>query len=230
MKHSAIVLCCVLVTALAGCRGPVLKKDDATIQIVKIIMTQEKNLAGTVNFPEAVRVATQNAAYKFSEDGPEKILRVHLRVLKISSFGRALMISGTSSIRMTGYLTDEATGRREKKFKAIALTRRLGGLVGAITVLGIDPIKDEQVLAKKLGEAIMVRIYGEEYARTVAAREPTKRVAANFPMSYADARKKLTCKDIRASNKIGKQEANRGDYQPFIPQELPAYCSNYLTE
>lgn len=229
MKQVVACACCVLVVVLSGCkRGPVLKKEDDKIQIVEVTISQEKNLAGTVNFPEAVRVATQNAAYKFSEEGPQYSLRVHLRVLKISSFGRALTTSGSSSIRMSGYLTNKVSGKRVKKFKAIALIRRMGGLIGAMATIGVDPVKDEQVLAKKLGTEIMRRIYGDEYTASVAAREPTKRITPNYPMSWEDAGKKFQCEQTEADNKDAPKEMSQSEYQPFTPQELPAYCGKYL--
>ncbi|MBT5049229.1 MAG: hypothetical protein HOM58_12085 [Rhodospirillaceae bacterium] len=231
MKRVVACACCVLVVILTGCkRGPVLKQDDEQIQIVEVQVTTHKRFKGTVNMAEAVRYQTQNAAYRFSQEGSEKILKVLLRILKISDAGTAFMWSGSSSIRVTARLVDKKTGKIEKKYKARARVFRLAGVVGAVWVIaeGVSHVRDEKRLARLLSNRLMTRIYGQEYGARVKDRVPTREVKPIYPMSWEDAGKKFQCEQIEAEIKEPPQEVNASEYQPFTPQELPAYCSKYL--
>lgn len=231
MKQVIACACCVLVLVLTGCkRGPILKQGDGQIQIVEVQVATHERFRGTVNFAEEVRYQTQNAAYRFSEEGSEKILKVLIRILKIADPGKALLASGSSTIRVTARLVDKKTGRMEKRYKARARVFRFSGVVGAVWVVaeGVNHVRDEKRLAIRLANRLMTRIYGQEYGALVKERVPTKRVEPNYPMSWEEAGRKFNCEEIRANNKISKQEAEQNDQDEFAPQALPDYCGKYL--
>ena len=112
---------------------------------------------GTANLAEEVRYRTQNMAYRFSEKGDEKKLRVLLRILTVPGVGRALTTSGSSSLRVTATLIDRKTNVVEKRFKARSRIFRLSGIVGAaaLAVDGANHIEDEKRLAKLLAGRLL---------------------------------------------------------------------------
>jgi hypothetical protein len=230
MGRIGIAVFFVLPLFLAGCVSPVLK-DGETAQIVEVTVTNGGAGSGTANLVEAVRYKTQDAAYRFSEEGPEATLDVTINSLTLANPVRALLIGGNSFIEATATLTDKSTGQSREPVEAFATIPRLGGIIGAFQSAGVNPIEEEQTLTSKLAEDIMRRIYGEDWAKRVANRTARKRATPNFPMSYAEASKKFECDQARKQIELEKQEeearagssTSRGSVGG-PPTTLPAHC------
>jgi len=228
MKHIFLAFGLVVTVAVSGCvTTPVLEKGE-TAQIVGVTVTAEKGVGGTLNLPEAVRYKTQNAAYRFAETGSEKMLNLHLVNVQITSPGAALWVGGSSVLGAKASLVNKATGQEEKQFETVAVIPRLGGVIGAISSANVDPVQEEQRLAGMLAEDAMMRIYGKEYAETVAERTPLKQDTPTYPISYDDARKQIKCEQISAQNELEREDARDKDDAPENIEELPAYCTGFL--
>ncbi len=232
MRNLAVVLCCAVSLVFTGCaRKPILKKDEK-IQIVEVLVTTHERFVGSANFPEEVRYLTQKAAYKFSEEGQEKKLHVLLKTKKMANPGRALLTGGANSVvRATATLIDLNTGVPEKRFGARAgVYRHIGGaLIQAIVAAGIDYIQEEKRLAKSLADELMTRIYGKEYASTIVDRQSNRKAKPNYPMSWKDAGRKFRCEQIQSANKGELRDSDQNETRDPNVQELPSYCSKYLT-
>lgn len=223
MKSIVVAFSALLALVLGGCAtDPILKKGEAA-QIVDVNVTTVKGLGGTVNLPEAVRYKTQNAAYRYSEIGPEKILNVHITGVKIANLADTFMTGPHSAISAHVSLLDKVSGTNIRRFPSVAIIPR-GGILGAIAAAGVDVVQEEQRLSGMLAENVMKRIYGEEHADSVYGHQSTKRVLPNYPVSYGEALKQLECKQIREVNELEKQEAAEKDLEPN-PKTLPSHCN-----
>lgn len=226
MKSLIVLLGSIVLLSLGGCAiDPVLKKGQ-TAQIVEVKVTAAKGISGTANLPEAVRYKTQNNAYRFSESGPEKVLNLHVTGVRISNPGAALLIGGESVISAEATLVDKSSGVAGKPFPSLAIIPRLGGIIGAIAAAGVDVIQEEQRLSGMLAEDVLMRIYGEEYAASVARRIPSKQVTPNYPISYEKARKQIECENIRSDNEIAKADAAAQEEEPTLTK-VPGFCQDF---
>lgn len=230
MKQVIVALCCAFSILASGCAITPVLKEGETAQIVKVIVTTDKEISGTANLPEAIRYKTQNAAYRFSERGAEKILKLHINGVQISNPGMALMVGGSSSISGKASLIDKISGKTDKDFDAVAIIPRLGGIIGAIAAADVDEVQEEQRLAGMLAEDVLMRIYGKEYAESVATRQPTKQITPNYPMSYNDARKKVKCEAIQYRNDEVKRKSQETGEESDVLEDLPQYCVAFLTK
>lgn len=230
MKHIFAAFCCVIFVSTADRARAQIFPSGEKVQIVDVEVVTHKRYVGSANFVEEVRYLTQNAAYKFSEEGTEKKLRILLRILKVSSPGRAVTSSGSSSIRVTAYLIDKKWDVVQRKFKARARIYRLGGIIGAIAIAAedIDHVQEEKRLAQLLAKRLMTRIYGEEHAKSVETRQPTKQVKPSYPMSWEDAGRKFQCEKIQSDNSAAAGVANDNDGGGPGIRKLPDYCGGYL--
>lgn len=227
MKPVRFALVSVLALALAGCAAPILKKDEGA-QIVDVNVTKTKSDMGTANLEEAVRYRTQNAAYRYSEQGAEKTLDVEITSMIIPGAAYSLLLSGNSFIVANVTLRDKTTGQAKEPFRADAVIAGMGGLIGAAVAGSRNPVEYEQRLTRMLAENIMKRIYGSERAELAATNKPTKRATPNYPIDYAAESKKFECRMIRAQIAAEKEEAeerqNTGETGVGPQTKLPEDC------
>jgi hypothetical protein len=230
MKHVLAALCCAVMFAVSGCAtplSPVLNEGEKA-QVVEVVVRGAEDLSGTANLLEDIRYKTQNAAYRYSEEGREKILELDVQIVRISSPGAAFLVTGNSSAYAKASLIDKPSGKLDKAFVTDSIILRMSGIIGAIAAASVDPIEEEQKLASLLADNTMKLIYGEEYAKQVAERVPSREAEPNYPMSYDDARKKLRCEAIERQNAQADSGVHAKDGDPPILEELPDYCSAYL--
>lgn len=237
MMRFAAALCCALFLVSGAAVARPFLNDGKKFRIVEVRIETHQRYRGTANFAEEVRYRTQNAAYKMSEEGEEKILRILLRILTVADSGRALTTSGSSSIRATATLIDKATGIPDKRFKARGRIFRLGGVIGALAIAadGVDHVTDEKRLAELLAKRLMTTIYGEEHWESAQDRQPAKTAAPDYPMSWEEAYKQYDCQTQQAdAAKGGRWAADGEEVSPEDAArrlaELKARCGNYLTE
>lgn len=216
----------LLSVLLLGCSTPV-PKEYEKVQIVEVTVTKADGIGGTANLAEAVRYKTQDAAYRFSEEGPETTLKIHITRYSPAEASQAILSGGETTILADVILTDKATGASREPFGAYAILRRQGGIVGAIQLASVNPIDEEQTITGRLAQAIMERIFGKDAAREAASRTPAKRAVANYPVSYAEASRKYTCDRIRKrieTEKFDQEIRGRRTGSPGPATELPPDC------
>jgi len=213
MKIASLFGLALAAAALAGCaKEPVLSAAESG-RIVAVEVTRADPSMGSRNLAEDVRVKTLNAAYRFAETGPEKMLKVAIVGFRLPSESHALLLDasvGQSAIAAEAMLIDAATGAAARSFRVQAAHAGVGGLVGLIAARNFDPIEDERALASELAQAIMVKIYGAERAEQAAGRAPSQEAIARYPASYAEEADRIACERMRA----------RGD-------EPPAGCARF---
>tara|TARA_R110002126_G_scaffold224866_4_gene369722 strand:+ start:916 stop:1482 length:567 start_codon:yes stop_codon:yes gene_type:complete len=180
MMRFAAALCCALFLVSGAAVARPFLNDGKKFRIVEVRIETHQRYRGTANFAEEVRYLTQNAAYRFSETGREKKLRLLLRTLVIPAPGKT---GDDSSMRITATLIDKATGRVGRRYKAKARITREGGDGGS----AIDRVEDEKQLARLAAEQIMMRIYGKDHAAQVKDRQPSRTAAPQYPMTWEDA-------------------------------------------
>lgn len=193
-------------------------------QIVDVKVTKTQAQMGTRNLEEDVRVKTQNAAYRFSEVGPELYLDVKIIGFQGPSAAMAFFIStGTSSIIAEVAVTNLETDKTYEPKTVLAANPRMGGIIGAIQAGTTDPIADERSLTSKLAEAIMKQVYGDEAVKRAATRTASRRTTANYPVSYEEESQRYECARIRVENERAVNEAEAEHEDPRL-KELPSYC------
>jgi len=230
MKRSGIVVFSAIFLILVSSWTTVSADDGGKMQIVEVQVEVHNRYEGTLNLLEEVRHRTQNVAYRMSEEGTEKKLRILLRILKVSSSNRALMTSGSSSLRVTAMLIDKKTNMVEKRFKARSRIFRLAGIVGAIAIgaSDISHVREEKRLAELLAKRLMTTIYGKDHWTSAKDRQPTRTATANYPMTWEDAFAKYQCDQHRsggfwAATPTNEEEAAAGTAE----REVPLSCSKY---
>lgn len=198
-----------------------------SVQITEVRVEKQVARAGTQNLLEDIRVKTQNAAYKVSESGPEKILIVRVKGFQSADPGMALFISsGSSGIQAEILLTDPVTGVSSKPADVLAFNQRLGGIIGAIHASIVDPIQDERSLTSQLADKIMVQIYGKEVVERTSSRSQDKYATANYPVSYKAEAERLKCGRIATQNEMEEDRAEEEEEEPMLT-EIPEFCSKY---
>lgn len=200
------------------------------MQIVEVEVEAHDRYEGTLNLLEEVRHRTQNAAYRMSEEGAEKKLRILLRILKVSSSGRAIMTSGSSSLRVTAMLIDKKTNMVEKRFKARSRIFRLGGVGGAIVIgaLDLSHVREEKSLAELLAKRLMTTIYGKDQWISTKDRQPTRTATADYPMTWEDAFTRYECDQHRSGGNWAATPSNAEEAAAGTSErEIPPSCSKY---
>ena len=225
--------CLVLLFAavVSGCVAtkPIFKLGQ-TGQIVDVEVAKASAGMGTRNLAEDIRVKTQNEAYRYSETGPEKTLKVEVIRFQAPSAGAALFVStGSSSIHAAVTVIDKETGAKSPPVEVWAQNFRTGGIIGALAASMVDPIEDERRLATQLAEKIVLQVYGDEAAKRVENRTPTRQAEPDYPVSYAEESKRLECRDIRIQNTMDDETANEQGQEP-TPRTLPDYCGRFPAE
>ncbi len=211
---------------LGACASPIFNGGEKA-QIIEVKVTKASPRIGSANLEEAVRYKTQNAAYKYSEEGPEHTLNLKITNLQITDPITAFLLSGNSSIYAEATLTNTTTGKSHEPFFVAAVIPSLGGVAGAAMSIGVDRFEYEQRLSGMLAEQTMERIYGSDHSERVANRKPTKEVSPQYPFSYAEARKEYECRRIIQNNKEVRQDAEHLNTEPdtSLLIDLPANCS-----
>lgn len=228
MRFCLIVL---FATIVSGCvtTKPIFEPGQ-TGQVVQVEVTKAGAAMGTQNLAEDVRVKTLNAAYRYSETGPEKTLKVEVTGFQAPSAGAALFVStGSSSIRASVTMIDNETGATAPPVLVFAQNFRTGGILGAIAASMVDPIEDERRLVTQLSERILKRVYGDEAAKRAENQTATRQAKANYPVSYADESKRLECRNIRIQNELDKDTAEE-EGQDAMLRPLPGYCDRFPAE
>jgi|GEM_PF-1812537 len=215
--------------ALAACGMTPKLADGGAGQIVDVEVAPFESPAATRNLAEDLRAKTLNAAYRFSESGPGKALFVEVVQVQTSRPDEAYLVStGANGIVAEVSMTDLRTGEAVRLRPVSARSFRAAGLIGSQAADEGDPVALEQALASALAENIMRRIYGEDYAETVAERAPSKTAAARYPYSYAVERERLECLRLRSRQEAAKLDAAvRSWVVGDDGERLPAHCAKY---
>ena len=214
--------------ALAACSAAPKLQDKNAGQIVDVTVTQPASRLATRNLAEDVRVKVLNAAYRFSETGPSKALKVEIVQVRTASSDDTLLVSvGPNGMVAEVTMTDLATGASFRLPSVVARSYRSGGLIGAISTTDADPVAVEQQLASELAEAILRRVYGDAHADSVAGRAPSKTATANYPASYASERERLQCERLRHEREAAKLDAAIRNWVVGADDGTPAYCAKY---
>jgi len=211
---------------LAACTmKPLVDPAAEPYQITEVTVALEPGVVGgTLNFPEAMRVNTQNEAYKFSEEGREKRLELTVTGLQLYDPVRTILISGTTYVAATGNLYDIETGTLDATFQAQGVLPNQGGLVMALVMPMMANVYDEeQKLSKLFAINAMHRLYGSAYASSVAGREPTRQAVANYPVSYEKIQQEIDC---RIAFNRNTQQTSRSD-ETREDEPLPEFCAEY---
>jgi len=215
--------------AVSGCATTPLLEKGQTGQIVEVNVTRADERMGTRNLVEDVRVKTQNAAYRYSESGPEKILNIQIVHAQMPNPGMAIFVTtGSSSPGADVTLTNVATQTALEPKRVFVQNFRPGGLIGAIAAASVDAVDDERALASQLAENILRQVYGDKHADSVEGRVPTKTATANYPVSYAEEKDRMKCLRLMHEYETAKLEAKNEDrYQDGPIKPVPARCAKY---
>jgi len=219
------VLPLIAVLLLAACNTKPLNEGAGPFQITEVVVTMKPGVSGgTPNFPEAIRVAVQNEAYRFSEEGREKRLEVQVTGVQLYDPMMTILISGNSFVSATCTLYNVETGAAEGTFDAGGAVAKQSGLLGAmINPMLISVYEDEQQLAQSLALYTLTKIYGSAHRGTVAGRVATQQAVANYPVSYEELERKASCAALDARNQQG---ATCQD-QKKEPEPLPEHCADF---
>lgn len=163
--------------------------NNLGFQIVNVQMESHTRFKATANLPEEIRYLMQNAAYKFSEKGARKTLKILLKTLSIPKFNSGRNTRGDSNIRVTATLIDNYSRMSEKKIKFKSRLYRKTGSAAATTPEEAVKyrIEDEKILARLLADQLMTKIYGKDHAASVKTRQPGQKIQPSYPMSWEDA-------------------------------------------
>lgn len=158
-------------------------------QIVDVQMESHSRFVATANLPEEIRYRLQNAAYKFSEKGAQKTLKILLKTVSIPKYDPGRTTRGDGNIRVTATLIDNYSRMSEKKIKFKSRLYRKAGSAAATTPEEAVKyrIEDEKTLARLLADQLMTKIYGKDHAASVKTRQPGQKTQPSHPMSWEDA-------------------------------------------
>lgn len=212
---------------LSNCATKPILQPGETVQITKVQVTKAQQSFGSANLEEDVRMKTQNAAYRVSETGVEKVLDVTITSYVGPSPGRAFLVGGSTSIQGTIQLVDPKSGATTKPEAVFAGLYRQGGLLGAAAAAAINPVDEEQRLTTLLANQIMLKVYGDDTIQKTTSRSATKTATANYPFSYQDESRRFECRNIASTNKLEREDAEERESDPFLTP-MPAYCAKYL--
>lgn len=73
----------------------------------------------------------------------------------------------------------------------------------------------------------MRKVYGDKVYEQTTTRIASKTATANYPISYQDESRRFECRNIAASNKLEREEAEERESEPYL-RPIPSYCSEYL--
>lgn len=175
-----------------------------------------------MNLPEDVRVKTLRTAYRYSETGSEKILKVRITEFHLKNPVASILVGDNNRMWATTEVVDKASGKVEATFRSVATSKSLlNGVSGAIISVAQDPINVEQALASELAEQIMQDVYGSAMAKQARERTPGRTVVANYPRSYDDLRIEYRCNTVADTTTINDDHAANPKFEKI---KLPPEC------
>lgn len=229
LKFVKLSLLMLAAGTLANCVTTPILKPNEVVQITSVTVTKQSEAMGTENLAEDIRVKTQNAAYKVSESGAERSLSITVVGYAGPSPGRALLVGGSTSVNAAIQLTDLDTGAKTKPEAVTGFIYRQGGLLGAAAAGAINPYKEEQLLASKLSEAIVRKIYGDKAVDAARSRNATKSAKGVYAYSYQAKVQEFECRQIAARNQSVREDAEETGDEPWL-ERVPAYCPKEESE
>lgn len=210
-------------TLLASCATKGLLEGADPFQITKVEVSRPAPKPATANLAEDLRYKTQNEAYRFSETGAKKILKVKIERLHIKNPIAAWLVGDSNNMAASAQVIDAATGRSEGTFNAnVVDSGALQGIGGAVLAAIDNPVDVEQRLATQLAKRLLEQVYGSAYAGTVKNRVASRKSSPRYPKSYAQLKRDRECELKRNLKKQQKnKQADRGQRDIVIP----AYCT-----
>ncbi len=183
---------------LTGCTTPGLLKDNETAFVSKVVVSKARDGLGTVNIAEDVRVKTLRESQRFPAGGRSKTVKVLLTSFRAKDGITGLLVNDFSYLNAVATVVDDSTNETDGSFElSVKDTSRAGlnGLAGLVVANFDSPIWIEQRLADDLAKKIMVKVYGSDRAKKIAAVGPMP--PANYPANYEELQKKYRCKKSR---------------------------------
>lgn len=226
MKIYKFCLLTLAALVLSNCATKPILQPDEMVQITEVRVTKLNKAFGSENLEEDVRVKTQNTAYRVSETGTEKALKVAIGGYSGPSPARALFVGGSTFIQASIQLVDLDSDAMTKPESVSAGIYRQGGLLGAAAAAAINPYEEEKSLASLLAEQIIRKIYGDLAMQRTQTRTATKSATANYPISYEAGSQRFKCRRIEAENDVEREHAEEKGDEPYL-KRVPAYCSKY---
>ena len=214
-------LCFLATLALTACQTSGALESAGATQVTKVEVSSI-SADGTVNLPEDVRVKTLREAYRYSQEGAEKTLKVQIDGFHVKNPIASLLVGDNNRLSAKVEVIDKSTGAVDAKFNSIVTSKSvLNGISGVLISAAQNPIEVEQQLASALAERILVQVYGPALGREAAARTPTKTVTPNYPRDYADLKVEFRCRMLADAKTINEDNPSLPKFDKI---ELPAEC------
>lgn len=219
-KIAGVVALAVLAASCAT-KG-LLDAGGEPFQISSVEVSRPAPRPATVNLPEDLRYKTQQQAYRYSETGARKILKVDIQRLHIKNPVMSWLAGDANHMAATAQVIDAASGRSEGTFTAAAVdSGYVQGIGGAVLAAIDNPVDVEQRLATQLAEKLVEQVYGSAYGRTVKNRVASKTAAPRYPKSYQQLKRDREC---RLKRELKKRQENKQDDIGQRNIKIPAYC------
>lgn len=136
-KLRAIGLCLVAALFLAGCQTTALVESKQPFRITHVEVTKAKPEIGTVNLPEDVRAKALQTAYRYSETGVEKTLKIELVNLHFKNPVASYLVGDNNRLTAKATVIDKASGAADAAFNAVVSNKgAINGIAGAIISAG----------------------------------------------------------------------------------------------
>lgn len=208
--------------ALAGCQTTAALNGAGPSHVRAVEVVRAKENLGTVNLPEDVRVKTLRTAYRYSETGTEKVLKITLTEFHLKNPVASFLVGDNNRLSARTEVVDKASGQVEATFQSVVTSKSLlNGISGVVISAAQNPIEVEQQLASELAEEVLERMYGGDMAKQARERTSARTVVANYPRSYDDLRVEYRCRMIADTQNINQEHAANPTFEKI---ELPPEC------
>lgn len=216
------LLVCMVV--LAGCNAKGLLDPAEPFQVTKVQVTMADGKVGTVNLREDVRVKTLREAYRYSETGQPKTLRVRVENLHIKHPLTSVLVGDSNRMTASAEIIDNGSGESQGKVTAVVIdSGHVQGVTGALLAAVDNPVEVEQRLATIMAARLLEEVYGSTYAKQVKGRTASRRVAARYPASYAKLKQDLEC-EVKLKQQRRVKKAPTGNIADAEEVYVPDYC------
>ncbi len=207
---------------VGACATEGLLDANEPFQITSVKVSAPAPKPATVNLPEDLRHKTLQQAYKYSEAGAKKTLRVTIGKLHIKNPVMAWLAGDNNHMIASAEVIDAATGQSQGSFKATAVdSGYLQGVGGAVVAAIDNPVDVEQRLATQLAAKILEQIYGTEHSNGIKNRVPTKTATPRYPKAYVQLKRDREC-ELKLEMKKRQETSHEDIGQQNI--RVPDYC------
>lgn len=219
----------LLLLALTGCAETGLMAGREPYWISEVSVRVPPNIGASPGFADRLRATMLDAAWRWSNKGAKKRLRLTVSRYQLFRTGRVMVHESGSFADARALLVDDKTGREEALVEITGVVRHPVGVAGRW--IGLNQPVEEAGIAAAMADDLMRQLHGRDYEKAMASRPVSERRPAYDPIDGPPVKHQGAASDDtgraawdHASEMACLDALERALVEPAANDRLPAHC------